>query len=134
MLNYHEIDFNRVWFENMGWNDFCKNQRKFSDEIEAAFWKKLAPRYTTEYNLNNDTDKIANRLSELLGKNNNILEIGCGTGNFTVLMAKYSKNILGIDFSSDMLFELKRKLFNKENVNIKLLQSKWENYSSKNAI
>lgn len=75
MLNYNEIDFNEVWLETMGWNDSYKNQRKFSDEIESIFWKKLASRYTVEYNLNNDTDKIANKLYELLGKNNNILEI-----------------------------------------------------------
>lgn len=131
MLNYNEIDFNEVWLETMGWNDSYKNQRKFSDEIESIFWKKLASRYTVEYNLNNDTDKIANKLYELLGKNNNILEIGCGTGNFTILMAEYSKEILGIDFSSDMLFELEKKLLNKTNVNIELLQSKWEDYSDK---
>ena len=128
MLNYKEIDFDEVWFETMGWNSFCQEGRKFFDEYEADFWKKLAPRYTTEYNLNNDTHKIAQKLAELLGENQNILEIGCGTGNFTMLMAEYSKHILGVDFSQDMLNELNKRVISKKYQHIDLVQNKWEDY------
>ena len=132
MLNYKEIDFDEVWFETMGWNSFCQEDRKFFDKDEADFWKKLAPRYTTEYNLNNDTHKIAQKLAELLGENQNILEIGCGTGNFTMLMAKYSKHILGVDFSQDMLNELNKRLNAENYQHVDLIQSKWEDYSPNN--
>lgn len=132
MLDYREIDFDEVWFETMGWNSFCQEGRKFFDDEEHDFWKKLAPRYTTEYNLNNDTNKIAQKLADLLGENQNILEIGCGTGNFTMLMAKYSKHILGVDFSQDMLNELNKRLNAENYQHVDLIQSKWEDYSPNN--
>jgi len=50
-----------------------------------------------------------------------ILDIGCGTGNFTFFVARKAKSVLGIDISSDML-----KIFNqiKEEDNFENTSSK----------
>ena len=104
MLNFTDIDFNAVWQETFGWNAAGDtDNRKFNDQAENDFWVRLAPRYTQEYNLNHDTGLIADKLAGLLGRNKTILEIGCGSGNFTLLMAQYSQQILGLDFSPAML-------------------------------
>ena len=105
MLKFTDIDFNAVWQETFGWNAAGDtDNRKFNDQAENDFWVRLAPRYTQEYNLNHDTSLIADKLAGLLGRNKTILEIGCGSGNFTLLMAQYSQQILGLDFSPAMLW------------------------------
>lgn len=134
MQNFKDIDFNKVWQEAMGWNEFLPTNRKFNDDIERSFWEKLAPRYTDEYNLNNDTTLIYKKLKDIIGNNKNILEIGCGSGNFTVLMAYYAKSIIGVDFSSDMLRELNKRMNEEKLNNIITVNSKWENYKIENKL
>lgn len=54
-------------------------------------------------------DSMVERVLELCTKNNvnfdNYLDIACGTGNVTIRIAKYFKNIYGVDLSEDMLNE-----------------------------
>ena len=130
MLKFTDIDFNAVWQETFGWNAAGDtDNRKFNDQAENDFWVRLAPRYTQEYNLNHDTGLIADKLAGLLGRNKTILEIGCGSGNFTLLMAQYSQQILGLDFSPAMLAVLERgglpkvsAIFARRQANGKILQ------------
>lgn len=108
-MNFNSLDFQSIWEDTMGWNTYLPDSRKFNDKIESDFWIRLAPLYTEKYNLNADTDKIAAKLHELLGDNHSILEIGCGSGNFTMLMAEYSRKVHGVDFSPAMLEELHKR-------------------------
>lgn len=130
MLKLTDIDFNAVWQETFGWNTDDKSGRKFDDQVESDFWVKLAPRYTEEYNLNHDTPLIAQRLQQLLGKGHSILEIGSGSGNFTALMARYSKNILGLDFSPAMLAVLQQRLLAEGIGNVQTQSGKWEDFTT----
>lgn len=132
MNNFADLDLNAVWLESMGWNVPDKSGRKFDDEVEARFWDKLAPRYTDEYNLNHDTSLLALKLKELMGEGKTVLEIGAGSGNFTVLMAAYASEILAFDFSSAMLGELKKRLEREKITNVFTQQGKWEEYFPEN--
>lgn len=130
MLKLTDIDFNAVWQETFGWNTDDKSSRKFDDQVESDFWVKLAPRCTEEYNLNHDTPLIAQRLQQLLGNGHSILEIGCGSGNFTALMARYSKSILGLDFSPAMLTVLQQRLLAEGIGNVQTQTGKWEDFTT----
>lgn len=130
MQNFKDIDFNSVWQETMGWNISDKSGRKFDDQVESNFWVQLAPHYTKEYDLNKDTDLIADRLSALLGTDRTILEIGCGSGNFTALMARYSRSILGLDFSPAMLAVLEERRLAEGISNIRTQAGKWEDFTT----
>lgn len=129
MLKLTDIDFNAVWQETFGWNTDDKSGSKFDDQVESDFWVKLAPHYTEEYNLNHDTPLIAQRLQQLLGNDHSILEIGCGSGNFTALMARYSKSILGLDFSPAMLTVLQQRLLAEVIGNVQTHTGKWEDFT-----
>lgn len=126
MLKLNDIVLNNIWQAEMGWDKYDSGSRKFNDEVELAFWDKLAPSYTQNNNLYNECPLLGEKIKELIGSDKNIIEIGCGTGNFTVPLAKYSKTVFALDFSLAMLYELQKKL-NYENLsNVQIVQGKWE--------
>ncbi|HAI22418.1 TPA: hypothetical protein DCP77_01285 [Candidatus Collierbacteria bacterium] len=57
-------------------------------------------------------DAIADTLTKIFRKNNvkTIVDLGCGTGNFYIPLAKQGFDLLGIDISADMLKIAKRKI------------------------
>lgn len=64
-----------------------------------------------------DYDIMVNRIIEICKENNiefsDYLDVACGTGNVTVRLSKYFKDIYAVDLSEDMLREAFNKL--KEN-------------------
>ena len=78
---------------------------------DKKFWDKLAldfPRY------NNHNDKFQQNLikilknRQILTSNSIVLDIGCGTGIYTIPIAKEVKKVLAIDISNNMLEFLKK--------------------------
>ena len=67
-------------------------------------------------------------IHEKFGENQRILDVGCGCGNFTIPMAKYSRDILAVDFSPAMLHELSISLQREGLTNVKAVHSKWEDF------
>ena len=65
-----------------------------NDDIDYQLWKEQILKVCNE----NDV------------KLEDYLDVGCGTGNMTVLLAPYVKNICGVDLSEDMLFQAEEKL------------------------
>lgn len=129
MRKFSELDWNALWREEMGWNRPEKTGRQFDDAAELAFWRNLAPRYSTEYDLNRDTDLLATRLRQLMGEGRSVLEIGCGSGNFTLRMAAYADRVLGVDMSPAMLAELEARVRAVGCANVRTIASKWEAFS-----
>ena len=60
-------------------------------------------------------------------KNNNIIEIGCGTGKNTVLLCEVAAQVLAIDFSEGMLEKARIKMKDKKNVKFEFanITEKW---------
>jgi ubiquinone/menaquinone biosynthesis C-methylase UbiE len=65
-----------------------------NDDIDYELWKKAILELCKDNNINSE----------------NYLDVGCGTGNMTVLLAPHFKNIWGVDLSEDMLFQAEEKL------------------------
>jgi malonyl-CoA O-methyltransferase len=71
--------------------------------------------YDSDRNLTRDLDQMATEAA-LKGRTyRNVLELGCGTGKNTALLAGISRNILAVDFSPGMLRQAKAKIVS-ENV------------------
>jgi peptidoglycan/xylan/chitin deacetylase (PgdA/CDA1 family)/ubiquinone/menaquinone biosynthesis C-methylase UbiE len=65
-----------------------------------------------------------------LNKNHNVLELGAGTGRFTVPIAEKVKKVTAVDISSNMLNVLKYKAKQKKLENITSIVSDIEKYNS----
>lgn len=90
-------------FEDM-WNESLT--RELTEE--QCYWNKRAE----EFNENgkskkhrddeqDSADYIISR--KLIDKNSSVLDIGCGTGRYSIKFAKSAKNVTGIDISTEML-------------------------------
>jgi len=56
-------------------------------------------------------------------KNKVVIDLGCGTGEFTFIAAEYAKKVAGIDFAGKMLEKMKKRMQQFEKPNIYLLQA-----------
>lgn len=66
--------------------------------------------YDSDRNLTRDLDQRATERILIDGHYQNILELGCGTGKNTALLARIGSKVLALDFSPGMLREAKTKV------------------------
>lgn len=101
-----------------------KEKFKFSE----SFWKTESEKFSSLYG----TKKIRNipnkiflykRIETILkvldqdkAKCENVLDVGCGSGEFTIMLKNYAENVVGIDYSEDMINQAKSNN-NANNVN-----------------
>jgi malonyl-CoA O-methyltransferase len=71
--------------------------------------------YDTDRNLTRDLDQMATEYALKGRAFQNVMELGCGTGKNTTLLAGIARNILALDFSPGMLRQAKAKI-DSENV------------------
>ncbi|MCA9953912.1 MAG: methyltransferase domain-containing protein [Anaerolineales bacterium] len=66
--------------------------------------------YDTDENLTRDLDRVV--MLQMLGKMNcnAVLEVGCGTGKNTALLAKLGERVTAVDFSPGMIAQAKAKI------------------------
>ena len=81
-----------------------------TDSVQTAY-TAWATTYDTDRNLTRDLDQVATRA--MLGERRygSILEIGCGTGKNTTLLAQIGDRVHAIDFSVGMLAQARAKGF-----------------------
>lgn len=60
-----------------------------------------------------------------------VIDIGCGTGLYTLFVAKFAKEVLAVDFSQNMLLELEKSAQHFGICNVKTKLSSFENLSLK---
>ncbi|HII15549.1 MAG TPA: class I SAM-dependent methyltransferase [Nanoarchaeota archaeon] len=86
-------------------------------DVKLAY-KKWAQTYEADSKLNPATETEKYLIIPVLKpqKKDLILDIGCGTGRFAMLLAKRCRKVTGIDFSPDMLAVAKDKSKNIKNI------------------
>jgi ubiquinone/menaquinone biosynthesis C-methylase UbiE len=98
------------------WSTAMRQTERFSLDRTArqpSAWDKLAPDF--DDGLGNDFVRVARTVEILtekgaLNKNTVAIDIGCGTGTFTLELAKHCKKIYALDFSPMMLDRLNEKV------------------------
>ncbi len=88
--------------------------------IKEAY-KHWAPRYEQDlpYLFESESEKVIPLLEHI--KNKKILDLGCGTGRYSITLAKKGAIVTAIDFSEEMLAVAKKNA-KKENVKINFKQ------------
>ncbi len=125
-LDYKDIDFEEIWQNRIRSKNGHEKQRVFDDKVEREFWEKLAPNYDKNPTLYDYSKEVFKIVESLIEKGSSLIEIGCGTGKFTIPLSNKCKDILAVDFSKDMLKVLKEKIENNNINNIRALEGKWE--------
>ena len=97
-------------------------------------WDKKAKSYARYAKLNDIQKQTFKKLNELNidFTNKNIVDIGCGTGVWTLHLAQKAKSVLGIDNSKAMLEILKEDAIKNNINNIKILHLDFENFYKEN--
>lgn len=100
-------------------------------EKKANKWDEKAKNYARYSPSQESFEADVLRKLESLGvdfKNKTVLDIGCGTGVYTIRVAKLAKSVDGLDFSNSML-EILRVDFEKLGIkNIKTYHTTWSDF------
>jgi len=99
------------WHEAMKQTEYFSLDKTAPDKVHAV-WDRLAPGFDEA--LGGDTnrvDKTIKILKEIaaLDKNTVAIDIGCGTGTFSLELARHCKKVYAFDISPKMLDELTLK-------------------------
>lgn len=78
-------------------------------KVEQAYTEWSAT-YDQDRNLTRDTDEVVTRQSLKDSQFKSVLEIGCGTGKNTALLASIAERVQALDFSQAMLALARNKL------------------------
>src|SRR5260370_1641029 len=77
---------------------------QFYDKVTRKFGTfQGVPRALTTYPQGNPEEMFEQKLFELSGKDKVALDLGCGDGRFTLRMAVYFRQVVGIDSSVERL-------------------------------
>lgn len=117
------MDFQELWQKSILDKKENDVARAMDDQAEKNFWSDFAYRYDKRQTLMDYAPEVFDKLVGILGEKKSLIEIGCGTGKFTLPMLDHAENVIGIDFSDDMLSVLKAKT---DSQKLGLIHSKWE--------
>lgn len=115
-----------IWQREQGWDAKKKSGRKFEDKEELAFWDKIAPVYTEQFNLYKDAEPLRKKLFELIPPGSSVVDLGCGSGNFAIPLSRQCSKITGVDFSPAMLDQMEHRIKAEKISNIKSICGKFE--------
>lgn len=78
---------------------------------KSSLWDEKStnyPRYSTKFDLSFEKSVLEFAIKNGVNfSSKSVLDIGCGTGVYTILIAKIAKKVLGIDISKEMIEILK---------------------------
>lgn len=129
-LEWHTIDYGKIWLEEMGFCDADPEGRQLNDRTEEAFWENVADKYAQTNNLFRSVPELGATMLQLLDANDTVWEIGSGSGNFTIPLSKKVTHILGIEPSAAMLVAARKRIHTEGIQNVSFTQKKWEDFSS----
>ena len=111
------------------WNESTKTEKK-RGSFQPTFWDAMSSRFVKNRSPEKEVDRVKAVLDlikttglDLDGAE--VLDIGAGTGSFSIPLAKLGAKVTAIDFSEGMLKNLKSRADN-ENVTVRIMQRSWD--------
>jgi SAM-dependent methyltransferase len=100
---------------------------RLSAQTDLAFWETYAPTYEQRSSLPQTYANTLHHLSNLISPTDRtLLDMGAGTGRFTLPLASRMQQITALDHSSAMLAILQQKLQTQQVKNVSILEAAWE--------
>lgn len=119
MINETSTDFAALW-------RYYKQQDshgRVAAEVDLSFWEKAAPDYDRTHPVYPNVLAV---LDSLIHQDNIVLDVGAGTGRFTLPLAQRARQVTALDHSAAMLKILGRKKKDLVQNNITVLETAWE--------
>lgn len=114
-MNYEDIDFNELYIKQKKLTSFKAKGKDAWDEKAPSMNKKV---HKSIYN-----EQFLNLLD--LKDITSLLDVGCGVGNLSLLLAKKLENVYSLDYSSKMLEILEQNAKDKNIENINTINKSW---------
>jgi len=115
-MRYQDIDWNRMWQENRKSRSWKRKKSKNWDKRAAGFAKR-----------NLDSPYIDHFLGIMKPEADwTVLDVGSGPGTLAIPLARIVKSVTAVDFSADMLDQLRQRSAKEHLTNIKTVQASWE--------
>jgi SAM-dependent methyltransferase len=95
-----------------------------------SFWEMKAPKYPTAFN-NGQIERTRKVISMVRAKgveieDKKILDIGCGTGVYTLHLAQEAESVTGLDFSETMAARLRDEIIRYNISNVDIIKASWQ--------
>lgn len=95
--------------------------------LNAGFWDTRAKRFATRLPVSSVAgDPLYRRLRQATGRRSTVLDVGAGTGRFTVAIAPRVAAVTAVDPAERMLDVCRRQATKLGLTNVALVHSKWE--------
>ncbi|PWR71322.1 class I SAM-dependent methyltransferase [Methanospirillum lacunae] len=115
------------------WADFWLESTKHNKNrgsFQSTFWDAMSSRFAKNRSPEKEEDRVKTvfdliRTTGLELNGAEVLDIGAGTGSFSIPLAKLGARVTAIDFSEGMLKNLKMRA-DKENVPVRIMKKSWD--------
>lgn len=107
---------------------FAEMERLSTDDgrIGPTFWDQRAERYAERVAGTATRDPFLRRARRHIGGQTVVLDVGAGTGRFTMALAPHAREVVAVDASDGMLAVLRREAAELGAANIRTVQARWE--------
>lgn len=124
-------DYIELWKENMKEWDGTLSDRMVHDEAEDGFWKNFLEKKKQDGDsyINSYAYIIQDELAKLFDKDDRVLEIGPGWGNYTFSAAEHVNQLTCVDISQNIINFLREETAKKQLNNVSFINDKWEEIS-----
>ncbi|MFP8890703.1 class I SAM-dependent methyltransferase [Natrialbaceae archaeon A-CW2] len=113
------VDFARVWHAFVREDD----DNRLEASVDRKFWEEHADSYDNSCGVN--VESVATVL-EHVHPNDSVLDVGAGTGRFTLPVAERASRVTALDHSPAMLAVLEKKVAERSIVSVELVEAAWE--------
>lgn len=111
------------------WHTLTANDPNHRGEsaVDLAFWESHAQGYDENANAPGRSAATLAAIKSLVRPDDTLLDVGAGTGRFSLPLADSVKSITALDHAAPMLDVLKQKMADQQITNIHLQETPWEN-------